>query len=242
MAQLEHVIGITLFERSTAGVRPTNAGERFLSRAKGALEQIDALVASAGSVARCESGQLSVGLCTPINGNLRQTLSDFSRRFPRIQMAVIERSSVGLNKCLRSKAVDVIIIPGRIRSRDLEFRSLWRERIFVLLSKDHTLAARKRVCWGDLADQTILLNASEQGSDLQNLLKSRLLMWDIADNVQWHDASRPLIHGLVNIGLGLSFALESDIKCVGSDVVYRELHDNAGYGEVGFHAHWLREN
>lgn len=210
VAQLEHVIGTTLFERSTAGVRPTDAGERFLNRAKGALEQIDALIASAGAVARCEYGRLSVGLCTSIsNGNLRETLSDFSRRFPRIEMVAIERSPIGLNKCLRSKAVDIVIIPGRIRSRDFEFRPLWRERIFVSLSKDHTLAARKRICWSDLADQPILLSASEQGGDLQDMLKSKLLIWDNADKVQWHDASRALINGLVKIGLGLSFVLGS---------------------------------
>ncbi|MBR1187357.1 LysR family transcriptional regulator [Bradyrhizobium sp. AUGA SZCCT0160] len=243
VSQLEHVIGITLFERSTAGVRPTNEGERFLSRAKGALEQIDTLIWSAGAVSRCVSGQLSVGLCTSIsNGNLREMLSDFSRRFPQIEMAAIERSPVGLNKCLRSKTVDVIIIPGRIRSSDFEFRSLWDERIFVSLPREHALAARQRICWSDLADQPILLSASEQGGDLQDMLKSRLLIWDNADNVQWHDASRPLINGLVKMGRGLSFVLESDIECVGSDVVYRELQDDAGHAEVAFHAHWLREN
>ena len=41
--QLEHSIGMTIFERSSSGVRATDAGRDFLHLARSILEQVDSL-------------------------------------------------------------------------------------------------------------------------------------------------------------------------------------------------------
>jgi DNA-binding transcriptional LysR family regulator len=45
--QLERLIGVTIFERWSGGVRPTPAGRSFLRMSRSILEQVDALVATA---------------------------------------------------------------------------------------------------------------------------------------------------------------------------------------------------
>src|SRR5260370_10989205 len=50
--QLEHVVGMTLFERSSGGVRATEAGRRFLRLARSILEGIDSLVSIAHRTGR----------------------------------------------------------------------------------------------------------------------------------------------------------------------------------------------
>ncbi|NLS75116.1 LysR family transcriptional regulator [Bradyrhizobium brasilense] len=243
VAQLEHLVGTALFERSPAGIRPTRAGHSFLGRASTILEEIDALVEAAGEVARGCSGALSVGLCTSVSGgNLRSILSEFVHRFQRIDVAAIEQSPTELNKALRSGAADIIILPGRASSTDLEARALWHERISVLLPTDHVLAARQTICWTDLLDQSILLAAPVKAGGLEDMVEAKLLMQGITENIRRHHASRHLIYGLTSIGLGISFALDSDIGAIGNDVVSRELHDDRGQMEVGFCAHWRPDN
>ncbi|SDJ69771.1 MULTISPECIES: LysR family transcriptional regulator [Bradyrhizobium] len=243
VAQLEHLVGTALFERSSAGIQPTFAGHIFLNRANVILDQIDALLESTADIARGESGRLSVGLCTSVaTGTLRDLLADFGRRCTRIEMAAIERSPPALHRFLQSTAADIIIVPGGSRSIALGALALWHERIFVLLSAAHPLAARETIRWTDLHDQTILLGTSDQAGSLEEMIESELLMHGIAQNVQRHDVSRHLVYGFTSMGLGVSFTLDSDTGVVGNNVVCRELHDDRGQMDVCFYAHWLPNN
>ncbi len=91
--QLEHSIGMTIFERSSGGVRATDAGRDFLHLARSILEQVDSLVTTAHRTGRGEAGRLTIGFYTSLAaGNLRATLVDYARRFPEIELGMIEGS------------------------------------------------------------------------------------------------------------------------------------------------------
>jgi DNA-binding transcriptional LysR family regulator len=84
--QLEHSIGMTIFERSSGGVRATDAGRDFLHLARSILEQVDSLVTRAHRTGRGEAGRLTIGFYTSLAaGNLRATLVDYARRFPELE-------------------------------------------------------------------------------------------------------------------------------------------------------------
>jgi DNA-binding transcriptional LysR family regulator len=91
--QLEHSIGMTVFERSSAGARATTAGSEFLRNARSILEQLDSLVQSTHHTGRGEAGRLSIGLHTSLSaGNLRTTLVDYQKRFSAIDVCLKESS------------------------------------------------------------------------------------------------------------------------------------------------------
>jgi len=56
IGQLEHSIGMTIFERSSGGVRATEAGRDFLHLARSILEQVDSLVTRAHRTGRGPGG------------------------------------------------------------------------------------------------------------------------------------------------------------------------------------------
>src|ERR1700712_1645460 len=140
--QLEHLIGVAVFERSGGGVKPTSAGRSVLWMARLILEQVDVLVATAKSNGRGEAGRLSIGFCTSISaGNLRATLTEFKNRHPRVELATVERSQMRLATALRNGTADALIVTGDARLPDNNVRPLWSERILVSLPEDHVLAA-----------------------------------------------------------------------------------------------------
>jgi DNA-binding transcriptional LysR family regulator len=53
ISQLEHSIGMTIFERFSGGVRATTAGRHFLRTARSIVEQMDSLVNSAAKRGGC---------------------------------------------------------------------------------------------------------------------------------------------------------------------------------------------
>src|SRR5712672_2135402 len=89
ISQLEHSIGMTIFERTSGGVRATEAGRDFLHLARSILEQVDSLVTRAHRTGRGEAGRLTIGFYTSLTaGNLRATLVDYARRFPEIELGI----------------------------------------------------------------------------------------------------------------------------------------------------------
>jgi DNA-binding transcriptional LysR family regulator len=80
--QLEHSIGMTVFERSSGGVRATKAGRNFLRVSRSILEQVASLVEAARRAGQGNGGQLAIGFGTSLStGPLRETLMNHFKRF-----------------------------------------------------------------------------------------------------------------------------------------------------------------
>ncbi|MGY8632085.1 LysR family transcriptional regulator [Bradyrhizobium sp. 14AA] len=243
IGQLEYLVGTSLFERSTGGIKPTLAGRAVLRIARLILEQVDTLVDAGRSSGRGDSGHLALGFCTSIStGNLRATLGEFRKRFPQIELATMERSRIRLMSALRSGTLDVVVSPGRLVTKDTKAQTLWSERILVSLPQDHRLAGRDIVYWTDLRKETILLSQYDPGRELEELLISKLVLPEDRPRIERHDVSRGIIKSLISMGMGLSLVMESDIGASFAGLVYRELQDGTGPCRLDFHAHWREDN
>lgn len=243
IVQLEHLVGASLFERSSGGIKPTLTGRAVLRIARLILEQVDMLVDTGRSGGRGDTGHLVVGFFTSMStGNLRATIGEFKKRFPGLELATMERSHFRLMTALRSGTVDVVVSPGRLPSKDTRSLLLWSERILISLPQDHCLAAREIIYWTDLRNEKILLSEYDPGRELEDLLISKLVLADDRPKVERHDVSRGIIKSLASMGMGLSLAMESDIGASFAGLVYRELQDGAGPSRVDFYAHWRDDN
>ena len=241
--QLEHALGVAVFERTTAGVRETIAGRHFLRMARSVLEQMDTIVAATKAKRRGESGHIVVGFCTSLTtGNLRATLIEFRRRFPGVGLGTVERSREGLVTALRNGAIDVHIMTGDTLLFDDKTIPLWGERVFVALPNDHSLAAQEVIYWTDLRSQTVLLSQYDPGRELEDLLIAKLTSKGERPRIERRDVSRGVIKNLVCMGLGLSLVLESDVGTNISGLTYRELRDGTGPSRIGFSATWREDN
>jgi DNA-binding transcriptional LysR family regulator len=243
IGRLEHLVGASLFERSSGGIKPTLAGRAVLRIARQILEQVDMLIDTGRSGGRGDTGHLVVGFYTSMStGNLRATIGEFKKLLPGLELATMERSRFRLMTALRNGTVDVVVSPGRLPSKDTRSLLLWSERILISLPQDHILAAREIVYWTDLRNEKILLSEYDPGRELEDLLISKLVLPDDRPKVERHDVSRGIIKSLTSMGMGLSLVMESDIGTSFAGVVYRELQDGTGPSRVDFYAHWREDN
>lgn len=241
--QLEHAIGVTVFDRSSAGVRTTQAGQSFLRGARSILEQMDALLINANSTSRGEFGRLAIGLYTSLSaGNLRATLTEFKQRFPQVELGMVERSRARLITALRTGALDIAILTGDAPHQDISTISLWSERTLVALPDAHSLADRNAIYWTDLRNETVLLSDYDPGREFEDLLMSKLVSPEDRPRIERHDVSRGIIKSLVSAGFGVSLVTESDIGASFTGLTYRELRDGTGPSWIGYSAHWRADN
>ena len=243
IGQLEFLVGASLFDRSSGGIKPTLAGRAVLRIARLILEQVDMLVDTGRSGGRGDTGHLVIGFYTSMStGNLRATIAELKKQLPQLELATMERSRSRLMTALRNGTVDVVISPGRLPSKDTRSLLLWSERILISLPQDHCLAAREIIYWTDLLNEKILLSEYDPGRELEDLLISKLVRPDDRPRVERHDVSRGIIKSLTSMGMGLSLVMESDIGASFAGLVYRELQDGSGPSRVDFHAHWRDDN
>jgi DNA-binding transcriptional LysR family regulator len=243
IGRLEYLVGVSLFERSSGGIKPTLAGRAILRIARLILEQVDMLVDTGRSAGRGDTGRLGVGFCTSMStGNLRATIAELKKLLPQLELATMERSRSRLMTALGNGTVDVVVSPGHLPSRDTRSLLLWSERILISLPQDHCLAAREIIYWTDLRNEKILLSEYDPGRELEDLLISKLVLPEDRPTVERHDVSRGIIKSLTSMGMGLSLAMESDIGASFAGLVYRELRDGTGPSRVDFYAHWRDDN
>ena len=241
--QLEDSIGMAVFERSSGGVRATQAGRQFLRSARSILEQVEALAARTQSTGRGEAGRLTIGFYTSLAaGNLRATLIDVSQRFPQLELEMFESSRARLVTALRNGVVDIAIIPGATALPESNTMSLWSERIFVALPEGHALAKRESAHWIDLREETILLSRRDPGPELHDLLIAKAASPGDRPKIVRHRAGLANLKSLVGAGFGVTVLTEA---CAGASfpgVIYRELRDGAEPARIGYSAHWRADN
>jgi len=241
--QLEHLIGISIFDRSSGGVTATASGHGFLRHARSILEQIDSLITTADQTSRGEAGRLSIAFYTSLSaGNLRATLLEFRQRVPSVELGMVEMSRTRLMTALRSGTIDVAIVTGEPTQREDRTLPLWSERILLALTEGHALADRETIYWTDLRDQTVLLSQRDQGREFEDILVSRFVSSEDRPRIERHDVSRDTLKGLVSLGFGVGLVTESDIGSSLSGLIYRELRDGTGPSRIGYSACWRADN
>ena len=234
---------MAVFERSSGGVRATQAGRQFLRGARFILEQVEALAARTQSTGRGEAGRLAVGFYTSLAaGNLRATLIDVSQRFPRLELEMFESSRGRLVTALRNGVVDIAIVPGATALPESKTMRLWSERILVAVPEGHALAERELVHWIDLREEKILLSRRDPGPELHDLLIAKVTSPGDRPKIVRHRAGLANLKSLVGAGFGVTLLTEASAGANFVGVIYRELRDGAEPARIGYSAHWRPDN
>jgi DNA-binding transcriptional LysR family regulator len=144
--QLETRLGARLFERTTRRVSLTEAGERLLPHALGALRALDAGVEELEAARRAARATLRVGLSgTAMVPLVGETMRLFAERHPDLQLKV---SNTGLNEPsagLKDARVDVAFVRPPFTADGISMVTVLTEDRFAVLPPTHPLASREYV-------------------------------------------------------------------------------------------------
>lgn len=241
--ELEYIVGIKLFERSSAGVRPTRAGQAFLKSARSILEQVRALPSVAHEGAVGTADRLSIGFGGSLShGELRAVLIEHASRFPDTRVDPIEHPRSRLVAALRAGDLDIAVMMQGGSEHDLRSAPLWDEKLVVALPAFHPLAQTEAIPWSIIAGETILLSRQDLGPDLRDRLHALFGQSFQPPRIQLHDISRGSIKHLVSTGGGISLTTEAGIGTGIAGLVYRDLLDGEESVRIRHVACWKDGN
>ncbi|WP_454766078.1 LysR substrate-binding domain-containing protein [Cupriavidus campinensis] len=160
LAEVEKMLGMTLFSRSTRGTAPTPAGESMVRFARSVLAQYEVTRDEIEAVASGAAGRVrvgSMGAALPVL--LARAVARLKAHSPRATVLIEEGDLTHLLPRLRLSELDVIV--GRLEpayaAPDLVTEPLYEEPMVAIVAAGHPLADQRTPGWADLAAMPCVL-------------------------------------------------------------------------------------
>jgi DNA-binding transcriptional LysR family regulator len=158
IAELEHIFGVRLFDRTAKGIEPTAYGQALL---KGSVSVFDELRQSVNEIEHLADpaiGELRIGCAPPMSwGIVPVVIERLVRQHPRLVFRVTEADPATLrDRDLPERRIDLAIgrIIGPIPDDDLDTEILYKEKTFVVAGNNSRWAKRRKVGLAELVDES----------------------------------------------------------------------------------------
>jgi LysR family transcriptional regulator, hydrogen peroxide-inducible genes activator len=156
--KLEREIGVTLFERTPRAVLLTTQGAVLLPLARRAVEQADAMVQLARSGRDPLAGDLRIGVIPTVGPYLLPAvLGDLKRRFPQMQVALLEDLTQHLLQRLDRNEIDCVLIATSEAAENRVMRPIADDPFLLALPSDHPMLRQEQIRQEQLEELPLLL-------------------------------------------------------------------------------------
>ncbi len=161
VAAVEAALGVTLFDRTSEGVVPTQAGRRYYAHAIDVLRHVDLAAGEARAAAEGVSGTLRAGLMPAFTrAALAPALDRFLAEYPQVQVQVIEGYSGSLTEMVRAETLDFALVPAGAGGVGLTVTHLVRDREMLVSGPALGLEAGRPVRMANLGPLKIVVPAA----------------------------------------------------------------------------------
>jgi DNA-binding transcriptional LysR family regulator len=231
MAALERRAGIPLLDRTTRGVRLTEAGEVLLRHAEAILaeqtlaeRELEALAGLRGGRVRMASFPTAGAALVPA------TVSLFIARHPEVELSVLEAEPEAAVPMLRAGELEVALVAERKHPdgfgelyEGIDLHHLLDEPMCALLPREHRLARRRRLRLADLTEEVwIEFGRSPPGP------RGRIYLAPGREpRVGLRSDDFNVVQGMVAAGAGIAVVPELALANLRRDVAVRALGNSA---------------
>ncbi len=202
---LEEVLGVRLFQRTTRSISLTTAGEEFLVRIQRPLTDLEEAYRSILDLAAVRRGSIVLGALPSTSLTLiPPALGALRIKHPTIRVRVVEAHNDELIAMLRTNQIEFALATLLEPASDLTFQPLLDDGFSVVCPIGHELAARSAVYWRDLMRHDLILLS--QGSSVREQF-DRAVRGELAAAISssHYDVTHMTTAvGLVRQGLGIT--------------------------------------
>ncbi len=206
---LEQELGASLFERTGAGLRLTEAGQLLLPRARKLLHDSASLEAMMSSLQEI-AGELRIA-CSTTAGKyvLPQLAARFRMRYPGIQVRILACASEKVALDLLDGEAHLGVLSREVGDPNLEIQKFFHDRITLIMPASHRWENRTSIEPSELVEEPIIMRESTSGT--RRVVLEELAKHDIsleALNVFLELGNAEAIVRTVADGYGVAFVSE----------------------------------
>ena len=204
MAQLEHELGVPLFEKSGRNVELTQFGEQFLDSATQALEILDDSVAYLQHCAK-GNGVVRLGLLRTLGVEYVPGLvADYLRKHPelKLEFSFFTGVTFDLLDKLKRHELDIVFSSKAPEERNLLSVPVTKQDLVLVVPADHPLAGQHTVDLADLGEEPFIQFAP--GSGLRYVVDDLFRQVGVTPRTVYEIQEDQVIAGMVAHGFGIA--------------------------------------
>jgi DNA-binding transcriptional LysR family regulator len=168
IAGLEHIFGVSLFDRGPHGVEPTAFGDALLQRCVAAFDELKQGARDIEFLRDSTRGEVRIGCAESLSASiLPPIIEQFSQRYPHVSLSVdaVVTGSPEIPR-LRDRSLDLVLARMRPLAEqhfadDLRVEILYDEELVVVAGQQSSWARRRKIDLADLVDAPWLLTSSD---------------------------------------------------------------------------------
>jgi len=156
--KLEELLGVTLFERNSKAVTPTEACERLIGHVRAAVTATDAILAEARNLRDPLAGRFRLGIIPTLAPYLLPLIfAPLREALPALEIEPWEDQTAALLDRLRAHELDAALLATEVHGPEFLSQALFHEPFFAALPAEHPLTAQAVVAEADLARDILVL-------------------------------------------------------------------------------------
>jgi DNA-binding transcriptional LysR family regulator len=164
ISDLEHALGVRLFDRSSQGVEPTMYGRAFLDCGVAVFDDLRRGVQQIEFLSDPTAGEVRIGGSEQMMAGFIPAIIDrVARRCSRMVFHTVQGDGHPLRAALRERGVDLIVSRGLQPSadEDLVSEALFDEELYVVVGLQNRWARHRKINLSELLDEPWILPPPE---------------------------------------------------------------------------------
>jgi DNA-binding transcriptional LysR family regulator len=161
ISELEHTLGVKLFDRSISGVEPTHYGRALLQSGVAVFDEMRRGLQQIEFIKQPDAGELRIGSSIVTDAGLLPAIIErFSQEFPRAVVHVLpENIAIQQYDNLRDRNVELVLgrLPATMTEPDLVAETLFDEPMMVAAGSESRWAKRRTLTLADLIGEPWVL-------------------------------------------------------------------------------------
>ena len=225
IADLEHTLGVSLFDRTAQGVEPTRYGRALLKGGAAIFDELRSSVAEIEHLADPTSGEIRLGCTEPMSWGIVPAIVDqLVQKYPRVSFQLVQGDPVRLRSSeLRERKIELALsaITGDA-AEDIDTEVLFDERRFIVAGQASRWAGRRGLAVEDLLEAQWAIPPFESPARvvLEDLFRANGLP---APRVSMVSYSLPLHVAMLSTGRFLSVMPESMLRFCAKRMAIKRL-------------------
>jgi DNA-binding transcriptional LysR family regulator len=155
IADMEHVLGVPLLDRSSQGVTPTTYGRALLKRSVIVFNELRHGINEIEHLADPGVGEVRVGTTPPMSAIASAVINRLVQRYPGMHFHLVVEPVTELLRELRNRNIELALsrIADEMIDEDLKTETLFHDQLAVVCGKHSSWARQRRVKLGELVNE-----------------------------------------------------------------------------------------
>lgn len=230
---LERILGLKLFERTTRSIALTAAGKDLRDRIARPISDLEEAYRSMSDLAEVRRGAVVVGALPSTSLTLvPPALGRLGQRYPAVQVRVVEAHNDELITMLRTNQVEFALATLLAETPDLDFIPLMADAFFAVYPEGHALACQRDLHWQDLVPHDLILLSHGSSARMQF---DRSVKQDETKQGLRYDVTH-MITAILLVRQGLGVAILPQLALSGlpmEGLAYRPIVDASAKRRIG---------